>query len=280
LCSRLRIPKTYFIYLSKKEDRWACDLVNTNINDLAENTSPDDKYLFRVVNGKIYGLLSPYYKRLDTARLVDEFTAEGKKVGAVPFDGLTSVISLSLMLASKMTANIAGVTHHFGVALRHSDFGAGALDVKFFVAGKAGPMIGTSIGVRRVHKGKRIKDETKGDADAVVATADACAAVRKMVHEKLNEKSLGVVIGCVTLAAEQEVDIPAIERILEQMRLTDDEASQAHEAFNSENSDLPDGYTKLRLASSIAFVAQHVPDMERRIELMEAAGKLLMGGRQ
>jgi hypothetical protein len=275
LCSKLHFAHGYARGLFDEKEEWAYQLAVDNINKLLDMRCANRKFLLRTVNGQVRGFLTNAYGRFDTIKLINTFSKSCLEVGAVPFDSFWGDLRIAVQGALERVYVAAGQKLQAGVMLKHSDFGLGAMEVRFFISVNGYPMVGRS-GMRKVHKGKRLKEDSDhNDAVMSSSSAELSKKMHTLIHQHLADENISAVMAEVELAGSTEIDVSKLSDVLMGLELTDEEAKRVANTFETDDK-LPPGSTLLRLASTIAWAAGLEPDVERKLELMEMAGSLIM----
>jgi len=271
VCTRFGLPVSYANALLRKSKTWATDLLVHNLTEIANNRNPDPPYLLRTVGGQLRGFLSASYKRLDTIRLVEEFSACAKTCGAEPFDAYQTDLRTIVQAAYKGDVRVAGTKIRIGVLFQNSEFGAGCAAVKMFVTSFGRSMVGA--GLQRRHRGSK---NSTHDSDTLRRDSDVLARdMQDTVLRYLAPENLDAVLAEIELSASLVIDITELEKTLQNLSLNAEEMKWAVETFKSDNANLPQGNTMFRLANTVAWLAENQQDGDKKVDLMQAAGTLV-----
>lgn len=140
------------------------DLLRYNIAKLLPKTSPDG-LLIREVSGTVKGVLSPSYRTMDASPMFEAFISQAMQTGLVPHSGeVTDTRAFVQFLRPQVIEIFPGEHVVFGVELKNSDYGNGALDLvqtiwRLLCTNGA---IGNSM-FRKVHLGRRFDGYGEGD---------------------------------------------------------------------------------------------------------------------
>lgn len=281
LCGRVSLPPSYAASLQREDAAWAQDLLTVNLRELYTARGDDKSYLLRSVNGELRGFLTNAYKRLNTEKLIEVFAQSCSKHGAKPYDGIYSPVRVGVQAATEDSFKVANRSVRVGVMLRNSDFGAGALEVQFFLSPALGLAMVGRRGIRRIHKGKRLSKNMEDNENLEVKDIGmASKSIEELVEVHLDHNSIVAAMAEVQLAADTEVDPDKVSDMLETLHLSKDEAEQAKEVFLQSNDPrIPSGTTMFRLASTIAWLGSTCGDPEKQLDLQELAGSLILKGR-
>lgn len=157
LLARAGIPATFAESVAVKYA--APEVLQGLIRDMLPRVS-DEGILFRVVPGRdgevAKGVLSPSYKRIDSAPVFESFAQASVAQGLVPYQGLVTDTRAFLSFMRAEVVEIAGDYIVLGVEAKTSDYGNGAFDMGVFVLRLLceNGMTGMSM-LRKVHLGKR-----------------------------------------------------------------------------------------------------------------------------
>jgi hypothetical protein len=75
---------------------WAHQLVAHNLNELLIHQTPATRYLVRDVGGRVRGVLSDAYRRIDSRPTVDAITTAAQEARAIIVDGIYTETRVSL----------------------------------------------------------------------------------------------------------------------------------------------------------------------------------------
>jgi hypothetical protein len=151
--ARAAIPQTF---ADKLFDLDLFDLFRDNIQRLLPRVSGDG-LLLREVAGTVKGVLSPAYRRMDTSPIVETFVESTLKAGLLPHQGMVTDTRAFVSFVWPDIVEVApGEYVIFGVELRSSDYGRGALEITLTIIRLLclNGMIGTDV-LRKVHLGRR-----------------------------------------------------------------------------------------------------------------------------
>jgi hypothetical protein len=270
LCSRVSISRAYIQGLLNSRQAWATQLVLHNLQELYSKRVGHKRFLIRAVDGQLRGMLSNAYKRLDSAFLVDEFAKNARAVGARPFDAFTTDLRVAVQAILPQKWKVKEDEISVGVMMRNSDFGAGPAEVKFFIT-TGGYSLVSQKGVKRTHRGRRLREEQAFN-DRIKQEDSGKIAEDMQTHivQHLEPSNIEAVMAEVELSASTKVDVDKVEGMLKNLELTEEEISAILVHYSAH------AQTLYQLASAIAWVASSQRDMERKLDLMDTAGGLLM----
>lgn len=261
------------------EDCYGADILAHDLNELL--MYDEGRYLLRVVNDEVRGVLSTRYKRLDSKPLVDAFASACMSVGAVPCGGaLTATKVIVHAILPKIQQPLPGEFVVYGVTFTNSDFGDGAMDVQMYlmrVHGGTG-MVGQS-GLRKVHRGKTLEDavnwsEETREADVRLAQSQ----VRDLVTSFLSQEKIDEAQGVIRKAYQAALgDDDVVTSYLKKF-LNKTEIEELLAKYNQADAvELPPGNNMWRLANAVAWLANSKESVdETRAEALRAvSGQLL-----
>lgn len=269
ICRRLRIPQAYLLrLLNTSLDNLAVHNLNTIINLEDYNTT----FLLRTrklldstdPHPYLLGFLTTSYMRLNTADLITSFVRACKEVGAQPFDGYSSDLQIAILAALPKAWEINGKTVRVGAVLEHSDFGARALSVRFFVrVAGLGVLIGKH-GMRKVHRG------TGGADTRQKITTD----IAQMVIEHLENDRVEAVMAELRISAQTILNPDRMAAILGALPLNEDEVADAIRIASQQPTN-----SLYDLAVALSWVGATKP-VDRQLAIAEMAGSLAMPARK
>jgi hypothetical protein len=115
---RLGLTRRYLHELVGRSDVWANQLIATNLNELLAHQAPKTRYLVREVDGRVRGVLSDAFKRIDSRPTVDALIAAARASGAVIVDGIYTETRVSLkVVRSRPVEVFPGEWMVFGLGL-------------------------------------------------------------------------------------------------------------------------------------------------------------------
>lgn len=257
---------------------WGAELLAENFRRLYRNGN-GSRYLIRTVGGETRGFLTDSYKRLDSSRLVDAFTAVCHEMNAYPVQGfaLDTRIGIRAILPVVFEP-VPGECLVFGINWQSSDFGRGANSISLFLM-RLWCLNGATLDevMRQVHFGRKLDDNIEFSAATI--ELDTLANISKMkdvVRSAFSEKNIETTLGAIKKANEENIDPKTALQMLKQ-KLNGSEVEMAIEAYNSPDIvNLPQGNTVYRLSNAVSWISQAARiTTERRMELDRFAGELL-----
>lgn len=281
VAERAGIPGTY---ISRLLDRpYGRQLIVENLSAIYRQEE-NKKLLVRSVNGEVRGVLSNAFKRMDSGPIIDAFAKACKDIGAQPVEGIGGDLRWAIKAILPMVfqpSKKAGTEEliAFGIQLSNSDFGKGTLSLNAFMTRVICTNYLTLEQVlRQAHLGKRLSDDIEFSKETYDAdTKTQVLAVRDMVKGLLAPAKVNALVGRIGTALEERIDPKNAWQELPKLGLLKGEIDKVKELFvDGDVEVLPRGNTMARLANAVSWFAKTAPTAERRLELEEVAGELLL----
>jgi hypothetical protein len=281
VAERAGIPGTYVNRLLERP--YGRELIIENLSRIYREEE-NKKLLVRSVDGQVRGVLSNAFKRMDSGPIVEAFAKACEDVGAVPVEGVGGDLRWALKAILPMVFQPSKKTGTeeiiaFGVQLSNSDFGKGTLSLNAFMTRVICTNYATLQQVlRQAHLGKRLSDDMEYSAETYRAdTRTQVLAVRDMVKNVLAPEKINALVGQIGEALETRVNTKDVWSELPKMGLLKGEIDKVKELFTDGDVEvLPPGNTKARLANAISWFAKSAASAERRLELEEVAGQVML----
>ncbi len=280
---KLGIPSAYIRNLALGNEDWQRRLAARTLNDHCAH-SLRQRVLVRSVGNQIRGVLSDQYRRLSSPEITKAFITEIHSAGARVFDAYADdlrfwlEVLLPTIIPIKTQRN--GIVHlAFGLRLANSDFGDGALEVRFFFL--QGRCLNGSVlesVMRRVHLGGRIPDDFRlSDETYRLDTQTQASVLRDIVRQLLSKEELVHRGKIIQGASEMVVDLEQEIKRLPRIGLVPIEVQAIQKKLLESN--LDDGVTGeptlWKLSQAVSAVARDV-EQRRQRELQEIAGELML----
>lgn len=281
LGERLGIPGT-FVRDQVAGSEWQRAAVADLLSAHTANTDRQ-RLLFRAVGDELRGVLSDQYKRLDSLRILRTVWEEATQAGAKPVDAHytdTRMYAefLNPQIVSIPTAN-NGVRHQaFGLRVQNSDFGDGALDVRFYMIEAVcfnGAVAQSAF--RQVHLGSRLPDNLElSERTYRLETGATTSLVKDVTRNLLSTAKIREQIDAIQRASAQVIDIDAEMRKLTKGVLSKGEAEEVVRLLSNsrEEDGLTGSATRFKLSQAIGSLAHKVTPTRAR-EMQELAGALI-----
>jgi len=266
--------------LEQGED-WASGLAADLLTKVYSH-SDGDKLMIRAVDYKVRGVLSSKYRRMNSGPIFEAFINAAQELGCVPTDSQHLDTKISLTMSIPELFDIVPTDPLgkmlFGASLAHSDYGDGALSMKFaFLRAWCSNLMMREEVLRKVHLGGRLS-ETAFYSETTVRldTETQASAIKDLVTELLNPDKVRAEVELIKNASETEVNVT---RILSSMQkrglLGKAEAEEIGKVYNSADVELlPPGNSLWRASNAVSLFAQSVAP-QRAFELQRLAGDLL-----
>lgn len=282
VAERAGIPGTYVNRLLERP--YGRELLVENLTKIYEQEA-DQKLLVRSVNGNVRGVLSDRFRRMDSSPIIEAFAKACQDIGAVPVEGVGGDLRWAIkailpMVFQPSTKQGTEELIAFGVQLSNSDFGKGTLSLNAFMQRIICTNYATLQQVlREVHLGKRLSDDLEFSRETYAAdTKTQVLAVRDMIKGVLAPAKVNEMVGRIGQALEERIDPKQAWQDLPKMGLLKSEVEKVKELFNDAGVEqLPYGTTKARLSNAVSWFAKSAATPERRLELEELAGQLMIG---
>jgi hypothetical protein len=281
VCERAGIPGTFVNRLLEKP--YGRELIVENLTTIFKKDE-NKKFLVRSVNDEVRGVLSNSFKRMDSGPIIEAFAKACEKVGAVPVEGVGgelrwAVKAILPMVFQPKVKNGMEEVLAFGIQLSNSDYGKGVLGLNAFCTRLVCTNTATLEQVmRQVHLGKRLSEDIEFAADTYKAdTNTQVLAIRDMVGQILAADKINALVGRIGEALEKRIDPKEAWQELPKMGLLKGEIDQVKALFiDGDVEVLPRGTTQARLSNAVSWFAKSAATPERRLELEEIAGELLL----
>lgn len=281
VAERAGVPGTYVNRLLERP--YGRELIIENLSRIYREEE-NKKLLVRSVDGQVRGVLSNAFKRMDSGPIIEAFAAACQSIGAVPVEGVGGDLRWALKAILPMVfqpSKKAGTEEliAFGVQLSNSDFGKGTLSLNAFMTRVICTNYATLQQVlRQTHLGKRLSDDMEYSEETYRAdTKVQVLAVRDMVKNVLGPDKVNALVGQIGEALETRINPKDVWGELPKMGLLKGEIDKVKELYNDGDVEvLPTGNTKARFANAISWFAKSATTPERRLELEEIAGQMLL----
>lgn len=282
--TRMGMPRVYVDRLRRIEAPWAEALLLTSMKKLTDHAVGGDRLLFRVVGDTVKGVLSSAYRRsLDATPIIQVFMEEGLRSGMVPVDGVNTETRYHIkLLQDRLYSPAPHEVIAFGFSLTTSDYGAGALQIQFFMMRLwcTNFAIGENC-LREIHIGRRFKPEDEAvlsqrtyDLD----TETVASAVRDILSEGIDRRADSV-CGLIADANEKRIDVRvALEGFRKRGVMTKEQTRAAETLFENvtDITYLPPERSAWRLSNVLSLMAQNQAG-DKKLDLEEAAMELITG---
>jgi len=281
IAERAGIPSTYVNRLLDKP--YGRELIIENLSRIYREEE-NKKLLVRSVDGEVRGVLSDSFKRMDSEPIIKAFVEACGKIGAVPVEGIGGDLrwAIKAMLPHVFQPSAKRGMEEvvaFGLQLSNSDFGKGPLGLNAFCTRLVCTNTATLEQVmRKIHIGKRLSDDMVFSKETYRLDTDLMvSAVKDMVHQVLAPDKVNALVGRIGEALEARIVPAEAWKELPGLGLLKGEIDKVKELFvDGDVEMLPSGATKARLANAISWFAKSLTVPERRLELEEVAGQIML----
>lgn len=281
VAERAGIPGTYINRLLEKP--YGRELIVENLTTIFKK-EPNKKVLIRSVNDQVRGVLSNSFKRMDSGPIIDAFAKACSDVGAVPVEGVGgdlrwAVKAILPMVFQPSAKRGMEEVLAFGIQLSNSDYGKGVLGLNAFCTRLVCTNTATLEQVmREVHLGKRLTDDIEfSDKTRKADTNLQVLQIGDIVKQILAPDKINGLVLRIGEALEKRIDPKEAWQALPQMGLLKGEIEQVKALFvDGDVEVLPRGSTQARLSNAVSWFAKSAATPERRLELEEIAGELLL----
>ena len=281
MLNRAGIPGQFAQKLIDLEEN---ELLSRNLKRLTDRME-DGGILLRRVGTTIKGWLSPAYKRMDAAPIMEAFIKRNLEKGFVPYRGMNTAYRYQVsMIQPRIWEPVPGEFVIFGISLVTGDYGNQSLEIDLLMLRIV--CLNLAIGYdmfRRIHLGSRfqmgegdeiipisqktIKLDTDTISSAITDVVDASETHIKLLENKIQE------------ASEKEIRDPkSIYDTLRKRGIRKEIVEQVKTAYDlpQEVEILPRGNNLWRLSNAISLVAKGVEKTDDKLDLEKEAMNLLI----
>lgn len=284
IASRFGVPVSYVNKIMSTE--WGRNMMMVILNTHTNNEERD-KFLVREVNGRVRGVLSDSYKRLDSIDIFGSFLTSAQKFGAVPVDAYVdetrTFLEVIIPHVMELQTLKNGILYYVvGARLKNSDFGDGSVDGRFFIHNVVclNGMTGQKL-IGQVHKGKRLEDNIRmSDRTMRIDTNLTCSKLRDMVEYVFRPENIEFEMDKVFNASSKEINVKEEVKRLPKIGFTQEETKDVEEILlqNREEHGLKGDKTLWSFTQALTAMAQFekVGELRRR-EIERVAGEMVFG---
>jgi len=280
ICQKAGVPKKYAdtLLADGQADLLAHNLYNRFHRMVPGKRGEIPTFLVREVNGEVRGFLSDRYKRWDSCGIIEAFTGVAGAVRAVPVQASALDTKFFLKVVMDKIFDVGKDLFLFGVCLRHSDFGDGALSLMSYITRLVcnNGMLGDDK-FRKIHLGARIDDNVDlSERTYQLDSQTMISAVKDITSAMLNEDMVAVKLQRIKEAQERVIDATEKLQVLRKSsKITKPEEEKISELYRSAEVELlPPGNSVWRLSNAVSLFAQDV-EPARGLELESLAGSLI-----
>jgi hypothetical protein len=268
---------------------WADELAARNLNTMLEHMDDGEadpqkatRFLVREVGGRIRGVMSDAFKRLDSRPTVDALVGAAQGAKAVVVNGIYTETRVSIKVVRAIPIEVfPGEYMVFGLDYSNSDYGDGASEFSAFLLRLAclNGAIATHE-VRKIHIGSRFKG-ADGIASNETLELDARAQqslAQDMVRALLSDSATDHMVKSIRESAALAIEPKKIEGFLK-AKVNKTEAKAITDKFNSPDiEELPPGQNAWRFSNAISWLARETEDARRKMTLEALAGEAMVVG--
>ena len=257
---------------------WAQEAVSDLFNKTYQNID-QSRFLIRSVDGEVRGVLSDRYRRMDSGPIFESFIKASQEFGAVPTMSkfMDTKFTLTMSLA-QMFEPVKNEIMMFGATISNSDYGDGALSVKFALLRIwCTNLCMREECMRQIHLGKRLDENVQySERTYELDTMTMSSAVNDMVKGNFLPEKVEQNMDAIRKAATEDTDIAAVFAKLQRTnKMSKAEVKEVTELYNSPEVELlPPGNNLWRASNAISLFSQKQDD-HREFELQAIAGDLL-----
>ena len=279
-CQKAGLPKRYADTLLADGQ---ADLLAYNLHERFYRMRPNKRgevptYLVRRVGNEVRGFLSDRYKRWDSSLIINSFAVAAKRLKAVPVQAVATDTKFFIKVVIDKIFEVGKDLFLFGVCLRHSDFGDGALSLMSYLTRLVcnNGMLGDDK-FRKIHLGARIDDDVDlSERTYHLDTQTMVSAVSDITGGMLKEDTVKAKLRCIEEAQNKVIDATEKLQVLRKnSKITKPEEERIAELYRSADVELmPPGNSMWRLSNAISLFSQST-DKDRSLELEGLAGSLM-----
>jgi hypothetical protein len=228
-------------------------------------------------------VLSDQYRRLDSRPIIEAFAGACGEIGVVPIEGVGGELRFCVRAVLPHVFRPGGdEIIAFGIEISNSDFGAGALSVRCFCLRVwCTNYARLDEELRKVHLGKRLDDSIEFSRETYELDTKAMAsATRDIVLASLAPNKVNQQVAQIERAMSERIDFKSALNGLPKMGLLKKEIEAVRDVLTTGGlEELPPGNSIYRMSNAISWVAKSAETPERRLDLEQLAGSMLLGTR-
>ena len=281
MLNRAGIPASFAQKLIDLEE---IELLSRNLKRLTDRME-EDGILLRRVGTTIKGWLSPAYKRMDAAPIMEAFLKRTMEKGFVPYRGLNTQYRFQIsMIQPRIWEPVPDEFVIFGTSLVTGDYGNQSLEIDLLMLRIV--CLNLAIGYdlfRKIHLGSRFQ---MGEGNEIVPltqktveldSATIASAVGDVVDA--SENHIKLLENKIQEASEKEIRDPkSIYDTLRKRGIRKEIVEQVKTAYDlpEDVEILPKGNSLWRLSNAISLVAKGVEKTDEKLDLEKEAMNLLL----
>lgn len=241
---------------------------------LLRATGSDDKL-------EVRAFLSDMFRPLNSDQILESFITVCNEAGAAPIEAKFDDIRFSLKaIYPEVIEPLKNEPMVRGMALRHSDFGVGALTIRDFVE----RLICTNLAIgdsalREVHLGNRLpKGVPLSPQTYQLDSQTTASAVADITRQLIGKEAVDATVKMIRDAAGTKLDWEQIRSKLGKVLLKP-ELERAKDMWEAPRDPerLPEGKNLYAASNIVSWLAKDVAQLERQLVLQRAAGLMLKG---
>ena len=280
VADRAGIPDLFVTRLLAKP--WGTELLADNLNRILGQQDAR-RLLLRSVRGEVRGILSDQYRRLDSRPIIEAFAFACADVGAVAIEGVGGDLRYCVRAIVPVVYRPCGEeVIAFGIEISSSDVGASALSVRCFCLRVwCCNYARLDEELRKVHLGKRLDDSIEFSRETYELDSRAMAsAVRDIVRTSLAPGKIKQQVALIERAMTEKIDFRAALSGLPKLGLLKKEIEAVNDVLTTGGiTELPTGNSIYRMSNAISWIAKSAETPERRLDLEQLAGSMLLGNK-
>lgn len=284
IAQRNNIPISYLKSLSHSSDEWRHYLAEEILNTHTNNTSRE-RMLIRAVGSEVRGILSDRYRRFDSMKIFESFLQASVNHGAILYNAFhaptrTFIEVILPEIFTIPTEKNKDIHIAWGVQIKNSDFGNGALDVKAIMIQVVctNGMTFSKI-LHAVHLGSELPDNIELSEKTIrLDTERSISFINDATSGLFKREFIETNLNKVIDASNKEVDLKEEVKKLPKIGLLLGEAEDVEKILlaNREDDGVIGEPTLWKFAQAVGAVARDA-EPERSRDLMDIAGKMIFG---
>lgn len=280
IAEKAGVPFAYLKEITRSNDSWKVELGCRILNEHFARIP--GRVLTRTVAGRIRGVLSDRYRRIDSRPLVEELARACEAFGARPLDGIVTETRCALKVILPKIHEIApGEFVCIGVEWSNSDFGNGTNSIRAFVLRPAclNGAVAENL-LKQVHLGGRLSEDIEMSARTHrLDTAASVSALKDVVAGALAPAGVDRILARLRETNQQSYTSRQLASVVAAQPKATQKAIS--DAFTSEDViNLPPGNTAWRASNAISWIAKNTQDEEVRLDLERLAGSVISTTRE
>lgn len=238
--------------------------------------------LVRRVGPQIKGWLSPSYKRMDTAPVIEQFVKSVSKMGLSPFGGRNTDYRTQIQFVLPEVMQVGNDFISFGLSLVTGDYGSQALELNLLMIRISCLNLHEGYDMfRKIHLGSRFD---MGDDDVIKLSRQTVELDSKTVASAIGDATasfgdhIKLLQAKVKKATEKEIKDPEpLYKMIRDKGVRKEIVDQVKSVYESQIGIevLPQENNLWRLTNALSYVSQGVKKKDEQIDLERVAMSLL-----